>query len=240
MLLSLYQSFGDSSKSTNYNWYHRHFHVPQFFQYTSKIYVPILLFLSLNFTLWSAGTAKFTVQQVFFFAIIIRSGRLDKIRWSACISKSQKSLCVSFSRFDARVCIYHSFLWSNFNFLHNSQLINLLIQSCLVLYSFCANLLHSLIMRLTISSLSPHNLHLLFCCLLRGAFNKFPTFFVQTFKIVVDSWKFSMLFLYILWDDWPIFMIQMNSYSSNWNTPYYSPIVTAGEFQKCNLDVRTF
>ena len=40
-----------------------------------------------------------------------------------------------------------------------------------------------------------------------GAFNKFPDFFVQTFKIVVDSWKFSILLLYILWDDWPIFMI---------------------------------
>ena len=42
---------------------------------------------------------------------------------------------------------------------------------------------------------------------LRGAFNKFPDFFVQAFKIVVNSWKFSMLLLYILWDDWPIFMI---------------------------------
>ena len=35
----------------------------------------------------------------------------------------------------------------------------------------------------------------------------FQTFFVCPFKIVVDSWKFSMLLLYILWDDWPIFMI---------------------------------
>ena len=35
----------------------------------------------------------------------------------------------------------------------------------------------------------------------------FQTFFVQAFKSVVDSWKFSMLLLYILWDDWPIFMI---------------------------------
>ena len=40
-----------------------------------------------------------------------------------------------------------------------------------------------------------------------GAFNNFQTFFVQAFKIVVDSWKFNMLLLYILWDDWPIFMI---------------------------------
>ena len=42
---------------------------------------------------------------------------------------------------------------------------------------------------------------------IRGVFNKFPDFFLQAFKIVVDSWKFSMLLLYILWDDWSIRMI---------------------------------
>ena len=35
----------------------------------------------------------------------------------------------------------------------------------------------------------------------------FHTFSVPAFKIVVDSWKFSMLLLYILWSDWSIFMI---------------------------------
>ena len=35
----------------------------------------------------------------------------------------------------------------------------------------------------------------------------FQTFFVQVFEIVVDSWKFSILLLYILWDDWQISMI---------------------------------
>ena len=35
----------------------------------------------------------------------------------------------------------------------------------------------------------------------------FQTFFVHSFKIVVNSWKFSMLLLYILWDDRSIFMI---------------------------------
>ena len=35
----------------------------------------------------------------------------------------------------------------------------------------------------------------------------FQTFFVRAFKIIVDSWQFTMLLLYILWDDWPIFMI---------------------------------
>ena len=35
----------------------------------------------------------------------------------------------------------------------------------------------------------------------------FQTIFVQAFRIVVVSWKFTMLLLYILWDDRPIFMI---------------------------------
>ena len=35
----------------------------------------------------------------------------------------------------------------------------------------------------------------------------FQTFYVQAFKIVVDSWKFSMLLIYIVWDDWVISMI---------------------------------
>ena len=36
---------------------------------------------------------------------------------------------------------------------------------------------------------------------------RFQPFFVQAFKIGVDSWKFRLLLLYILWDDWPIFII---------------------------------
>ena len=35
----------------------------------------------------------------------------------------------------------------------------------------------------------------------------FQTFFVLVFKMVVDSWRFTMLLLHIFWDDWPIFMI---------------------------------
>ena len=35
----------------------------------------------------------------------------------------------------------------------------------------------------------------------------FQNFFVWAFKIVVDSWEFSILLLYMLWNDWPILMI---------------------------------
>ena len=69
----------------------------------------------LSFILWSARTAKLTILQIFFFLllIIIRSGLLAEIRWSVCMSKSYRSLCVSFSRTGADLCIYHLLAWSN-------------------------------------------------------------------------------------------------------------------------------
>ena len=102
----------------------------------------------------------------FFLLIIMRSGLRAEIRRPVCISKSHRSLWVSFSRTGSGLCIYHLLAWSNLNFLHISQWITLPTQSCLALYSFCVNLLHSLIMWLMVSSLSPHSLHLLFCCVL--------------------------------------------------------------------------
>ena len=54
---------------------------------------------SFRFILWSTGTAKSTIFQILFFLlIIIRSGLLAGIRWSVCMLKSHRSLCVSFSR----------------------------------------------------------------------------------------------------------------------------------------------
>ena len=35
----------------------------------------------------------------------------------------------------------------------------------------------------------------------------FQTFFAWALNMVVDYWKFNMLLLYTLWDDWPMFMI---------------------------------
>ena len=53
---------------------------------------------SFSFIMWSARTAKSTVLQILYFLlIIIRSGLLAEIRWSVCMSKSHRSLCVSFS-----------------------------------------------------------------------------------------------------------------------------------------------
>ena len=54
----------------------------------------------------------------------------------------------------------------------------------------------------------------------------FQTFFVQAFKIVIDSRKFSVLLLYILWDDWSIFMISGSNEQLQEQLEY-----KAGEFQ---------
>ena len=61
---------------------------------------------SFSFILWSTGTSKSTIFQVFFFLlIIIKSGVLADIRWSVCMSKSHQRLCVLFSRTGAGLCI---------------------------------------------------------------------------------------------------------------------------------------
>ena len=93
------------------------FHI--FYNSLEKSWYLSFFSLSFNFTLSSAGTAKSTILQVLLFLlIIIRSGLLAKIRWSVCMSKSHRSLCVLFSRTDAGLYIYHLLVWSNLNFLH--------------------------------------------------------------------------------------------------------------------------
>ena len=91
--------------------------------------------------------------------------RLAEIRWSVCISNSHRILWVIFK--DGFRFVHISFVrMIKSKFLHNSQFIPFPTQSCLNLYSFCANLLHSLVMWLIVSSLLPCSACLLFCCVL--------------------------------------------------------------------------
>ena len=64
--------------------------------------------LSFNFTLWSAETAKSIIQRLLFIILF----------------------------FFQRICIYHLFVWSNLNVLHNSWLISFPTQLYLIKYSF--------------------------------------------------------------------------------------------------------
>ena len=107
---SLYQSFSGCTKCTYYNWYHRQFHIPEIFQFPSKIQIFILLLASFQFFSVVSWDGKvYNPASSLFLLIITRSVHLAEIRWSVCILKSQRSLCVSFVRTDSELCIYHFF-----------------------------------------------------------------------------------------------------------------------------------
>ena len=115
-----------------------------FFQFPSKVEVLILLFTFFQFHSVVSRNSKvdyFASSLFYFFGWLLLS---LVFWWSVCMLKSHRSLCVSFSRTDSRLCIYHLLIWPNLNFLHISWWITLPTQSCLALYSLCANLLHSL------------------------------------------------------------------------------------------------
>ena len=176
---------------------------PSFFNSLTRSRYSSFFSLSLDFAQCSVGTAKSTIRQVLFFLLIItRSGRLADIRWSVCISKSQRSLCVSFSWTDSGLCIYHSFELSNFNFLHNSQWITLPTLSCLVLYSFSAAIIIIIICFFFFFVISSSVLSFLFLFLYNFSLSVFfspfypPLFFIIFFSSrVPTSPPFSFLLL---------------------------------------------
>ena len=112
-------------------------------------------------------TAKSTILKVLsLLLIIIRSGRLAEIR-DPFVFQNPRGVCVSHSPGQTLGCTYTICSYGQTSiFLHNSQWITFPTQSSLVLYLFCANLLHSLIIWLIVSPLSPHNPHMLFRCVL--------------------------------------------------------------------------
>ena len=106
----LYQSFGGCS---NYNWYYRHSHIPQFFLVLSQV-LHIYFFFRFILILFS-GRPRWHSSLFwgffFFLLTITRSGRLAENMWYVCISKSRRSLDVSFSRTYSGLRIYHLFVW---------------------------------------------------------------------------------------------------------------------------------
>ena len=114
-----------------------------FFQFPSKVEVFILLFTFFHFySVFSRNNKvhNFAISLFFFFdyCMVWSSGRDLVIRLYLKIP-------VEFVRviLQDRCWVVYLFV---LHFLHNSQWVTLPIQSCLELYSFCANLLHSLIM----------------------------------------------------------------------------------------------
>ena len=137
------------------------FMVHSYFRSLAKSRYLSLLSSSFNFTQWSACTPKTTICQVFvFFLHSLGQAVWMKIRDPFISQNPRKSIV---SHFPGRGClwIFHLLVCSGLNFLHSSLWITLPTHSCLVLYTFRANLLYSVILGLTVSSLSPHKAHLL-------------------------------------------------------------------------------
>ena len=95
-LQSLYQSFGNSTKSTNYKWHKRHYHVSQFFfnSLASPRYLSFFSFFSILLNGQLVQQSRQFCQFSLFLLIMIRSSHPVEIRWSVCMSKSHGILCL--------------------------------------------------------------------------------------------------------------------------------------------------
>ena len=144
-------------------------------QYSASIIIILLIWVFLTSVSWWLSTGVWVIANLpkspglllFWSITTMLLWYHPSYSWDLVIRfylKIAEKFVLLISRRDSGLCIYHLFVWSNLSFLHNSQLITLPTQLCLVFYCFCTNLLHSLIMWLIVSSLSPHILHLLFCC----------------------------------------------------------------------------
>ena len=72
------------------------FMLHSFFQFCSKVEVLISLFPFFQFYSMVSQDSKVDSFADFLFCCWLRSGRLAEIRWSLCMSKSDRSLCVIF------------------------------------------------------------------------------------------------------------------------------------------------
>ena len=71
VIQSLYKSFADCTKSTNYNWCYRHFHVPQLFKFPSKLEVLMPLFTFFQFHSVVCWDSKVHNSVSFFFVVVV-------------------------------------------------------------------------------------------------------------------------------------------------------------------------
>ena len=135
---------------------------------------------------------KSTRWQVLFF--LLDKTRSDHLARIGRLYLSPWEFYVSFCKTDSSLYICHLSAWPNFGLLHNFKWIPFLTQSFLLFYSFCASLLHSLIMWLTVSDLSPHNPHLLFCVLPLLALTQFLWHYHYHYSILSFTFGFLQLF----------------------------------------------
>ena len=89
VLPSLYQSISVCAERADYDRYQRHFHVPLFFQFPSKVQVSISVFGFIQFYHVFSRNNKVhnSTCSFLFYCLSLSSGHLAEIRWSVLISK---------------------------------------------------------------------------------------------------------------------------------------------------------
>ena len=97
--------------------------LPSFLETVSRAPVIIIITVTLMFHNFFIFLARFSYLSLFWLYLLFLFvspewqnprdfGLLAGIRWSVCISKSQRILCFSFSRTDIGLCMYHLEVWS--------------------------------------------------------------------------------------------------------------------------------
>ena len=110
---------------------------------TRSRYLPLFAFFYFLFVVHRNGKVHHLADSLFVVDVVLisRSGRLDETRWSVYISKSQRSLSLILQDgFWAVLILLVCMI--KFEFLAQFPMTTHPNQSCLVLYSFCTNLLH--------------------------------------------------------------------------------------------------
>ena len=114
-------------------------------------YVSLLIFFDFHFVVHRDGKVHYTSGSLFFFLFVFVFVLLSLglVFWLGLgdlfVFKNLRIFCLSFSRTNSGLCIYHLVVCSNFNFLHYSLWITFPIQSSLVSCSLFVSLLHSVI-----------------------------------------------------------------------------------------------
>ena len=155
--------FGDYTKSTNYNWSHRHLSCSiVFFNSRARSSYLSLFSLSFDFTLWSAGTAKSTICKFSFFCSLL----LGLLVWPRLgdpfASQNFRGVCVCRSPGQILACVYTMYSYGQISISCTIPSESPFPPSRVESYTLSVLIAALPCLWLIVSSLSPHNLHLLF------------------------------------------------------------------------------
>ena len=138
------------------------FHI---FYFSTKVFLVVFLFFLLLLLCALPGWKSSLFHRLPFVCLSLGLAAWPRI-CDPFVSQNSREFYASYSPRQILSCAYTTCLYGWFSDFYTTKWFTFPIRSSIILYSFCANLLLSLIMWLIISSLSSHKLHLQFCSVL--------------------------------------------------------------------------